>query len=261
MKHSTDISAVRTSQKSNPLLSCTNLSRQISTNWIWTEISINLAAGERLALRGSSGSGKSLLLRTLAGLDLIQSGPSSQSGSISFRGKSLAAWEMPQYRSQVAYLAQQPVFFEDTVEANLKQIFEFKAHQNRSYNPQKIKAWLNELSLSTGTNNSAGTDFTDFLQRPAKELSGGEAQVAALLRVLQLEPQVLLLDEPTASLDSELSGLFEKLLKRWQAEIPENNASTPALTAQRSWIWVSHNPEQLRRMCRNTFCLDQENGN
>jgi ABC-type cobalt transport system, ATPase component len=52
------------------------------------------------------------------------------------------------------------------------------------------------------------------LQRPAKDLSGGEAQITALLRVLQLEPQVLLLDEPTASLDAKLTGRFENLLEK-----------------------------------------------
>ena len=61
--HSTDISSRRTSQKSDPVLSCENLSRQVSGNWIWREITIHLNPGEKLALTGSSGSGKSLLLR------------------------------------------------------------------------------------------------------------------------------------------------------------------------------------------------------
>ena len=133
MLHSTDITTVRTSQKSEPLLSADNLSRQITANWIWKNISLDLASGERLALTGASGSGKSLLLRTLAGLDEIISGPSGEHGSISFAGKSLEDWEMPQYRSKVCYIQQLPAFFEETVEENLKRIFRLKAHQHQNF--------------------------------------------------------------------------------------------------------------------------------
>jgi putative ABC transport system ATP-binding protein len=100
----------------------------------------------------------------------------------------------------------------------------------------------------------------DFWSVP-NELSGGEVQIAALLRVLQLEPQVLLLDEPTSSLDTELTKLFEKLLVKWQTETPEKQHNSPISTTQRAWIWVSHNPEQLQRMCSRTFRLERENGN
>ena len=76
--HSTGISSRRTSQKYEPLLSAENLSRQISTNWIWKNISLDLASGERLALTRASGRSKSLLLRTLAGLDVITARPSTE---------------------------------------------------------------------------------------------------------------------------------------------------------------------------------------
>ena len=228
MLHSTGISSGRTSQKYEPLLSAENLSRQIYTNWIWKNISLDLAPGERLALTGASGSGKSLLLRTLSGLDVITSGPIAEKGSISFASKSLQKWEIPQYRSKVCYIPQLPAFFEETVEENLKRIFHLKAHQHLQYNREKILNWLRELALPlTSSNSSRITDPSKFLERPAKELSGGEAQIIALLRVLQLAPQVLLLDEPTSSLDTELTELFEKLLFKWQTETPEKNKILP----------------------------------
>ena len=260
--HSTDISSVRTSQKSDAGLSCKNLSRQISGNWIWSKINLHLAPGDKLALSGSSGSGKSLLLRTLAGLDVIESAPSGETGTINFDGISLHNWEMPEYRTKVSYIPQNPVFFDETVETNLKRAFQLKAHQHRRYDQKQILAWLEQFTLPTAAGNSSGVgDYSEFLQRPAKDLSGGEAQITALLRVLQLEPQVLLLDEPTASLDAVLTGRFEYLLENWQKELPDSNSDTANTKPQRAWIWVSHNPDQLQRMCRNMFSLESENGN
>ena len=260
--HSTDISSVRTSQKSDAGLSCKNLSRQISGKWIWSKINLHLAPGDKLALSGSSGSGKSLLLRTLAGLDVIESGLSGETGTINFDGISLHDWEMPEYRTKVSYIPQNPVFFDETVETNLKRAFQLKAHQHRRYDQKQILAWLEQFSLLTAAGNSSGVgDYSEFLQRPAKDLSGGEAQITALLRVLQLEPQVLLLDEPTASLDAVLTGRFENLLEKWQKKLPDSNSDTENTKPQRAWIWVSHNPEQLQRMCSNMFSLESENGN
>ena len=136
--HSTDISSVRTSQKSDAGLSCKNLSRQISGNCIWSNINLHLEPGKKLALTGSSGSGKSLLLRTLAGLDIIESASYGETGSINFNGKSVYEWEMPLYRTKVSYIPQNPVFFDETVETNLKRVFQLKANQNRHYDRKKI---------------------------------------------------------------------------------------------------------------------------
>ena len=253
---------MRTSQKSSPGLSCENFCRQISGSWIWSEINLHLAPRDKLALTGSTASGKSLLLTTLAGLDIIESGPSGETGTINFGGKSLRDWETPQYPPQISLMPHTLSFFDETVETNLKRAFQLKAHQHRRYDQKQILAWLEQFSLPTAAGNSSGVgDYSEFLQRPAKDLSGGEAQITALLRVLQLEPQVLLLDEPTASLDAELTGRFENLLEKWQNELPVNNSDSANTTPQRAWIWVSHNPDQLRRMCRNIFSLESENGN
>ena len=136
--HSTDIQSRRTSQKSDPVLSGENLSRQVSGNRIWSKVNIHLNPGERLALTGSSGSGKSLLLRTLAGLDVIDSGPSGGYGSISFEGKSLNEWEMPQYRTKVSYISQHPAFLDETVEANFKRVLHLKSQADVRVNLKTI---------------------------------------------------------------------------------------------------------------------------
>ena len=221
--HSKDTSSPGTSQKSELLLHVKNLSRKVSGNWIWENISFELSAGQRLALSGTSGSGKSMLLRTLAGLDVLEKGPS--------------------------------------VEECFKRVFTLKANQNKLYNREKILLWLEQLSLlDTGKNNSDKGDFTKLLNHPARELSGGEAQVVAIFRALQLDPQVLLLDEPTASMDPELTRLMEDLLKKWHECSAEIFPAPPGQQAQRAWIWVSHNPEQLTRMCGQTYSLDADDG-
>ena len=69
------------------MLQVKNISRKVSGNWIWKNISFDLYAGQSIALSGTSGSGKSLLLRTLAGLDVLEKGPSGEEGSIIFFGQ------------------------------------------------------------------------------------------------------------------------------------------------------------------------------
>jgi putative ABC transport system ATP-binding protein len=83
----------------------------------------------------------------------------------------------------------------------------------------------------------AGRD-TDFLDKRASELSGGEAQIAALIRVLQVAPDVLLLDEPTASLDPASALEIEALVSAWFDDGHDERAS----------IWVSHDPAQAKRV-------------
>ena len=103
-------------------------------------------------------------------------------------------------------------------------------------------------------------NFSELLNHPARELSGGEAQVVAIFRALQLDPQVLLLDEPTASMDEELARLMEDLLEKWHKGSAEIFPAPPGQKAQRAWIWVSHHPEQLTRMCGQTYSLDMNDG-
>ena len=259
--HSKDTSSPGARQKSELLLHVKNLSRKVSGNWIWENISFELSAGQRLALSGTSGSGKSMLLRTLAGLDVLEKGPSGEEGSISFSGKSITEWKMPEYRTRIGYVPQYQAFTDETVEECFKRAFTLKANQNKFYDREKILLWLEQLSLpETGKNNSDKDNFTELLNHPARELSGGEAQVVAIIRALQLDPQVLLLDEPTSSMDAELARLIEDLLEKWHKCSAEIFPAPPGQQAQRAWIWVSHNPDQLTRMCDQTYSLDAEDG-
>lgn len=215
-------------QAPQPLLSVVGLSRQVQTHWIWQNLSFNVFQGDRLAVIGASGTGKSLLLRTLAGLDHVQA------GQIVFEGKLLKHWSMPNYRARVIYLHQRPALFDATVEDTLQQVYQLAVHRDRTYDRAQILHYLMLLNRTE-----------EFLQRPSVTLSGGEAQIVAFLRALQLSPDMLLLDEPTASLDAETAQRLEALVQSWQAEQP-----------QRAYLWTSHDSTQLQRITDRQITLN-----
>ena len=143
-----------------------------------------------------------------------------------FQGKSIDSQYIPHYRSQVIYLHQRPALWEGTVEDNLKQVYRLAIHRHQVYNQQLIIDYLQLLHKPI-----------DFLHRPVSAISGGEAQIVAFLRALQLSPLILLLDEPTASLDAETVHCLESLVTNWQKQNP-----------QRAYFWTSHDPTQLERI-------------
>jgi putative ABC transport system ATP-binding protein len=216
-------STVTTHDKEKPLLKACGLGRRKpgSEDWLLRGVCIAIRAGDRIALIGPSGSGKTVLLRALALLD-----PHDE-GSIEWEARSLSGEAIPAYRTQVVYLHQRPALFEGTVEDNLKYPFTLKSHRGKGIDRERVVCLLETLKR----------DET-FLEKSSRDLSGGEAQIAALIRCLQLDPAMLLLDEPTASLDRATAEAAEELLDRWQLEAPH----------ERNFIWVSHDLEQAKRM-------------
>ena len=85
----------------------------------------------------------------------------------------------------------------------------------------------------------------DFLEKRASDLSGGEAQIVALIRILQLGPEVLLLDEPTASLDPASTRQIEALIRIWFQSGEKNQGHAPL---SRASLWVLHDHDQARRV-------------
>jgi putative ABC transport system ATP-binding protein len=71
--------------------------------------------------------------------------------------------------------------------------------------------------------------------------------LVAVMRAVQLEPQMLLLDEPTAALDPPTAEAVERLVGIWHAQQPD----------RRALLWVSHNPEQSRRVASRQVTLEQ----
>ncbi len=180
-----------------------------------------LHGGERVAITGPSGSGKSVFLRALALLDPLDA------GRIMWHGAPVERAAIPRYRRNVAYIRQRPALLDGTVEDNLRYPFELRTYRDVRFD----RALAASLAAQAGRGH-------DFLDKRASELSGGEAQIVALIRVLQLTPEVLLLDEPTASLDPESSHAIEALVRAWFDVDAARHAS----------MWVSHDPAQAARM-------------
>lgn len=196
--------------------------------WLLEGVSLELAPGEVLALAGPTGAGKTVLLRALALLDPVDA------GEVCWQGQGVPGEGVPAFRRQVIYLHQRSPLFEGTVEENLLRPLALAAHRGRRFDRRRLCGWLAELGRGEA-----------FLAKAQRDLSGGESQVVALLRALQLEPRVLLLDEPTAALDRETAARAEALLTGWLGEAP----------AERALIWVSHDPAQLERVASRALQL------
>jgi putative ABC transport system ATP-binding protein len=210
------------------VLNATGLGRRIEDAWIWREVDLRLDAGENLAIVGPTGAGKSLLLRCLAGLD------AADEGRIAIDDKPIDEWQMPAYRARIVYVHQRPALWEGTVDDNLRAVFHLTAHRSKGYeHPEAIRR------LETFDRDAA------FLGKNAADLSGGEAQIVALIRALSVEPSVLLLDEPSASMDATATEQAENLVARWVDEAPG-----------RASVWTSHDGAQVKRVADRTLTLD-----
>lgn len=201
-----------------------------TSGWLFHQIGIEIKPGDRLALVGPTGSGKSLILRALALLDPIDR------GEISWCGSPVVDGEVPAFRSQVLYLQQRSPVIEGTVEDNLKIPFSLQIRSDIAFPRQRAEELLDGLGRGS-----------DFLTSHTANLSGGERQIVALMRALLVTPTLLLLDEPSAALDPQTSAALEQLVDSWHAEAP----------AARAFVWVSHDPEQAQRVAQRIIRLRQ----
>lgn len=172
---------------------------------------MEIPAGEIVALIGPNGSGKTTLLHLLAFIE------KPRSGSIQFFDKPATRETILEFRRRVGLLLQQPYLFDTSVLANIVWGLHVRGVSWRKSREKAMEA-LEKVGLK------------GFEQRNAKSLSGGESQRVGLARALALEPDVLLLDEPSSHMDKASVRLTEETF----VEMNRNFKTTV--------IFTTHNP-------------------
>lgn len=180
-----------------------------------SDVTLRIAPGERVGLVGANGCGKSTLLRLLHGLLHQTSGQ-------------VHAAPAPQQ----AMLFQRPQLLRMTVQSNIALGLWLRG-----------RPWAQARTLALSA--LARVGLTDLAQRNARKLSGGQQQRVAMARAWALEPQVLLLDEPTASLDPHAKREVEALLQEFAKS-----------AADLTLVFASHNLGQVKRLASRVIYLE-----
>ena len=168
-------------------------------------LSLEIAQGERVALLGANGSGKSTLLRILDGLYL------AAKGTVHFEGVPLSAERLQNddfalpFRRRVALVFQNPDV----------QLFNPTVWDEVAFAPLQLK-WSKEQVVARVNETLELMGISALRERPPYRLSGGEKKRVALASVLVLDPDVLLLDEPTATLDPRSQSQVIDLIQEWK---------------------------------------------
>jgi phospholipid/cholesterol/gamma-HCH transport system ATP-binding protein len=194
-------------------------------------ISLTVVRGETLAVLGRSGTGKSVLLKLIIGLEQMDS------GSIRIQGQEIAGLalnKMNRLRIKMGFLFQQAALYDSlTVEQNVA--FPLERHTKMSASERSAR--VKELLASVGMEHD--------LKKMPSDISGGMQKRVGLARALALQPEILLLDEPTAGLDPITSGEIDDLVLRLQKE--------HALTS----IVVTHYLQSAKTIADSVALLDK----
>jgi putative ABC transport system ATP-binding protein len=190
---------------------------------LFSGITAVVEASSAIAVLGASGQGKSTLLRIMARLE------EADRGGLRLLGRPSGEWPPREWRKQASYVAQYASMLPGSVEDNLR-------------TASRIHAQPFDRALAERLMEQAGLGAMSW-SKSADELSGGEKQRVALVRSLLLRPRLLLLDEVTASLDTGNKHAVEGMLREWHEQ--EGTAL----------VWITHEPEQARRVCRRVWFL------
>jgi putative ABC transport system ATP-binding protein len=192
-----------------------NLEFEIEGERILDGVSLDVASGETVAIVGPSGAGKSSLLRLLDRLD------EPTGGTVYLDGTDYRTIPPERLRKRVGLVPQNPALRTGTVREN---VTIGPRLRGETVGEERLAALLDAVGLDGYADRSTG------------DLSGGEAQRVAIARTVANDPEVLLLDEPTASLDSAAEAEVERLLADLLA------------SGDRTVVLVTHDERQAERL-------------
>ncbi|MGY0218696.1 ABC transporter ATP-binding protein [Endozoicomonadaceae bacterium StTr2] len=238
----TSLPALRCISASRPILQCRNTCvtrskrrwfNRAPENPVFSNLDLELGKGECLAICGPSGSGKSTLLRTVAGLHPLQS------GSVLFQGHpvSVLGKRSLQLKKSIQLIFQNPASalnprhcIAEILQAPLTLYRQLGLAECRRH----IATLLARVNLPT-----------HYSQHYPAQLSGGEQQRVAIARAFASQPQLLLCDEITASLDATARKLIIELLNAFREETGS------------AFLLVSHDPVTLKAMANRRMKLEK----
>lgn len=202
-----------------------------SKKYILNDFNMNIDRGDILSILGESGSGKSTILRLIAGLE------EPNKGSIKLNKQILADdsnYILPEKRQIGMVFQDYALFPHMTVSKNI--IFGLDRMNRKEKNKR-----LNEVLKLI--------DMVEYKDRYPHELSGGQQQRVALARAIAPQPSVLLMDEPFSNLDSELKSKIRKELK---SILNKADITT---------IFVTHDKEDVKAIANKVILINNENSN
>jgi len=172
-------------------------------NYILKNLSLSINKGEKVALVGSSGGGKSTLIQILLGLYPIES------GGIYFDDIPIQEIGFDKIRENTAAVLQHPVLFNDSVRSNLS--------LGQELSDESLWQAL-EIAQLDGTVKQLPEQLNTMVGRQGIRLSGGQRQRIAIARMILTDPKLIILDEATSALDTETENNLHKSLESYLAD-------------------------------------------
>ncbi len=217
-----------------PILSIRSLNIAYGENKVVHSVKMNIDKNKITALMGPSGCGKTTLLRSINRMHEI-SGEAKVTGEINFHKKNLLNLNAVEVRRKIGMVFQRPNPF-PTMSIYENVLSGYKI--NRIKLTSVRKEMIVEESLIAA---ALWDEVKDFLHKKGTFLSGGQQQRLCIARSLALKPEVLLLDEPTSSLDPIATQKIEELLVKLKKSI--------------TLVLVTHNMNQAKRVSDNSALM------